>query len=134
MITAERLHGRVVDYVHRLTQRFRKVESDPAGTEVFRLSRYSAIANRRGEPNRDRVEFPISDTFLESCHELVRLEVRSRIKLPLIGQRHEKFHMGAANVDDKDFFLHERPPDLAVMLLADADAARQSLEYAFAFW
>ena len=41
--------------------------------------------------------------------------------------------MSAANVDDKNFLLHERPPYPAVMLLAEADAARQSLQYAFAF-
>ena len=50
LVAAQRLHGRVVDDLHRLAEGRREVEADPARAEVFRLLRRPVLADQAGVP------------------------------------------------------------------------------------
>src|SRR5438270_11879164 len=100
-ITAERLHGRIVDHLHGFSQRFAKVKIDPAAAQMFRFFCDLAVADRRRKTDRDCLEIPIACPSLQLCDKLIGLHLRSGIEHALLGALDHQFHVGAADVDDE---------------------------------
>src|SRR6266404_7395400 len=64
VITSKRLHGRVVDYVHRFAERFCKIKSYPAFAKMFRFPGDAAAADWRRKSNRERSKAPTAHALL----------------------------------------------------------------------
>jgi hypothetical protein len=79
-----------------------------------------------GKTDRRDVESPPPCALFKFCDQLFWSHARSRCKYTLIAKRHELYAC-AADIDDQDFSLHERPP---LRLSAGPD---QSLQHTFPF-
>src|SRR6266436_8451828 len=88
IVTAERLHHCVVDHAHRYSERSRKIEADPAFSQMFWVPYDSAVAHRRGQPNRRDIKVPAAHVLLESVDELRRAHSRTGGKFALVTGRH----------------------------------------------
>src|SRR5205085_4938533 len=58
-ITAERLHGGVVNDTHRFAKGFFKIESRPSFAEIFWIGQNAAVPDRGGKANRDDIVLPV---------------------------------------------------------------------------
>src|SRR5437879_8414240 len=83
VITSKRLHGRVVDYVHRFAERFCKIKSYPAFAKMFRFPGDAAAADWRRKSNRDRSNAPTEHASLDLRDHFFRSHVWSAIKFCL---------------------------------------------------
>src|SRR5438034_5514647 len=76
---------------------------------MFGVPYDSTVAHRPGETTRCNIKVPAAHVLLESVDELGRAHSRTRSKFALDAARHKQFHVRAADIDDQDFSLHERP-------------------------
>src|SRR6266576_5518671 len=111
MVTAEGLHGRVVDNSHRLAERLAKIESDPAFAQMFWLACDPTIPHRSGKTDRDGIEFPTGDGLFDLRHHSFGRHARAGIELALVVARKHQLHVRAANIDHKNllFLSHDWP-------------------------
>src|SRR5437867_2445878 len=91
---------------------------------MFGVPYDSAVAHRRGETNRCDIKVPAAHVLLESVDELGRAHSRTRSKFALDATRHKQFHVRAADIDDQDFSLHERPSPKAFGMNLSVASAR----------
>ena len=87
----------------------------------------ASLAYGRGETDRRHVESPPACALFKLCDQLFGSHARPGCKYALIAKRHEQFYACAADIDDQNSSLHERPP---LRLSAEPD---QSLQGAFPF-
>src|SRR5262245_52336099 len=106
-ITADRLHGCVVNDAHRYSQRPREVKMHPFFAQVLRVSKNSSVAYRRRETDRHSVEFPAPGGLLKFGEQLFWSHSCTGWKFAFHALRHEQFDEGAADIDDENSFLHE---------------------------
>src|SRR5439155_19171631 len=57
-VTAERLHGRIVDQAHRSTEGPVEIKSDPSFAQMLWIFCDASLAHRRRETDSRRLEFP----------------------------------------------------------------------------
>src|SRR4029453_1035349 len=107
-ITAERLHGCVVNDAHRDSQRPRKIKMGPILTQMLRVSKNSSVTYRRRKTNRRNVEFPAPHGLLKFGEKLFWSHSWTGCKFAFHALRHEQFHEAAADIDDENSSLHER--------------------------
>jgi hypothetical protein len=50
VVTAERLHGCVIDNAHWFAKRFREIESNPPFAQMFRLAKDFTVTHRGRKP------------------------------------------------------------------------------------
>src|SRR2546430_9594894 len=86
-VTAERLHGCVIDQPHRCAKYAAKIKTDPTLPQMFWISDDSSLAHGRGKTNRRHIEFPAAHVLRESCHKLFRPHSGPRRKLALVTAR-----------------------------------------------
>src|SRR5438046_6189149 len=88
-----------------------------------------------GKPIETTSNFPPRTVSLSSAIIFFRPHPRPGGKSSVITGRLEQFHLCAADIDDENLSLHERPPLLAVMLSGQADrpfeAAKETLGLRF---
>ena len=94
--------------------------------KFLHLLRCVPCARARGT-DRHHVESPPACALFKSCDQLFWSHARPGCKYTLIAKRHEQFYACAADIEDQDFSLHERPP---LRLSAEPD---QSLQDALRF-
>src|SRR6266571_8296774 len=129
MITAERLHGCVVDDANRFAKCFFEIESNPTVSKMFRLAYDLPVAYGRRETHRDRVEFPITDQRFDLRHHRARRQLRPGFEFSFSRARNHQLHVRAADVDDQDFSVHHdcfvvaAEGGLSAVALAKADDA-----------
>ena len=63
MITAERLHGRVIDDAGWFAKRLLEIKANPALAKMFRLTQDPPVTHGRWESHRDRIELPVADQW-----------------------------------------------------------------------
>src|SRR2546430_8023677 len=86
-VTAERLHGCVIDQPHRCAKYAAKIKTDPTLPQMFWISDDSSLAHGRGKTNRRHIELPAAHVLRESCHKLFRPHSGPRRKLVLVTAR-----------------------------------------------
>ena len=106
-ITAERLHGGVINDAHRYSQRPREVKIHPFSAKVLRVSKNSSVAYRRRETNRHNVEFPAPGGLLKFGDKLFWSHSWTGWKFAFHALGHEQFDEGTADIDDENSSLHE---------------------------
>src|SRR5438874_10890011 len=67
IVTAQRLHGCVVDQAHRYAERSGEIETDPSFAQMLRIFRDPPFAHRRRKTNGHPVEFPSAHALLKFC-------------------------------------------------------------------
>jgi len=68
-------------------------------------------------PKRIKYSAKVQASFLARSGSIfcsLKAPAISGSKIALISHRHEQFNLRAANIDDKNFSLHARPPLIAV--------------------
>src|SRR4026209_1458799 len=73
---------------------------------MLRLGHDTAIAKRRRETHRDRVERPILQHRLELSRECARLHFRAGLEFSPLLTRNHHLHVRPADINDEDVFLH----------------------------
>src|SRR2546429_8754541 len=96
---------------------------------MLRISCNPSVAHRYGKTNGCPVEFPTAHVLLKSGHKLFRPHSRPRRKFALVAERHQQFYMCAADIDDENFPLHERPlPRIFGRATGRAERSREDAE------
>jgi len=105
-----------------------KLKTNPPFAQMFRIFYDASFAYGRGETDRRHIESPPACALFKFCDQLFRPHARPGCKYALIAKRHAQFYACAADIDDQDFSLHERPPLSAAMAIGRAGpvAARRS--------
>src|SRR6476660_690732 len=73
---------------------------------MLRLGHDTAIADRRREPHRNRVERPVLQQRLELSHHFARCHLRTGFEFPPLRTRNHYLHVRPADINDEDSFLH----------------------------
>src|SRR5438094_3861210 len=73
---------------------------------MLRLAHDTAIADRRREPHRYRVEYPILQQRLELSHQFAWRHLRAGLEFSPLRARNHHLHVRSADINDEDFFLH----------------------------
>src|SRR4029453_8318978 len=107
-ITAEPLHGCVVNNAYRYSQCPCKIKMDPIFTQVLRVSKNSSVAYGRWKTNRRNVKFPAPHGLLKFGDKLFWSHSCTGSKFALHALGHEQFDGAAADIDDENSSLHER--------------------------
>src|SRR6266571_1860323 len=107
MITAQRLHGRVVNDADWFAKRLLEGKSNPSLAQMFWLTQDALVAHGRWEPYRDRVEFPVADQWFHLGHERAGRQVQPGFEFSFVTRRDHQFDVGSADIDDQNLFLHE---------------------------
>ena len=103
-VTAEGLHGGVVDDFHREAEGFGEIEGHPALAEIVGLAEGPLVDDRAWVADGDAIVVPILGDFLDLFHHAAgghRGAGREAARLFLAGGEH--FDVGAADVDHQDF-------------------------------
>src|SRR5229473_1430694 len=72
LITAERLHGSVVQYLHGTAKGFAEVEFHPAAPQVMGLAKRVSVNDRTGISQCHPVELPIPDALFDFADHFAR--------------------------------------------------------------
>src|SRR5439155_24402563 len=83
-------------------------EPPPRLAEMLWLVQNSTVAHRRWKSPRDQVELPLVDLFFDVCDHFPRRQSRSGFEFSFLLARNHQLYVCAADVDDQDFFSHER--------------------------
>src|SRR5688572_26513891 len=103
LVAAERLHGRVVEDLHRPAEGRGPVEADPAFAEIPRLLDHLAADDRARYAKSDDVVFPVGGAGLDAGHHLRRREPITGIELARFGAaRMHQLDVRATDVDHQN--------------------------------
>src|ERR1700686_5499624 len=105
-VTAERLHRRIIDNPNRQAERQRKIESQPARSQVVRFGDGTIVEYRPGKANGYDVVGPPPRKLLHAGDHLSRRHSGSGDDFPfLLLSRGKYFDMTPTDVDGQDFHL-----------------------------
>src|ERR1700722_1158185 len=104
LVTAESLHGGIIDDFYGMAEGFGEVHTHPAATEIVRLAKRGAVDDGTGIAEGDAVEFPAFDGLLDvpngqgGGHPGAGNELGGFL---LAG--HQELDVSATDIDDQDF-------------------------------
>jgi len=99
-VTADCLHGCIVDDVGRPAKRSVKIESDPTGPQIVRFRGDFAVEHYSRIPDGDGIVGPVPGELMHARRHLTRVELRSRFELTqLASAENAHLHMASADVD-----------------------------------
>src|SRR5262244_866942 len=70
------------------------------------LSHDAPIAYRRREPHRDGIEAPILNQRFDFSQQVAWRHLSARLEFSPPRARNHYLHVGTADINDEDFFLH----------------------------
>ncbi len=76
MVTAKRLHGRIVDQAYRYAERFGEIETNPPFTQMLWIPYDASLAHGRRETDGRHVEFPPTRGLFKFRDQLFRSHAR----------------------------------------------------------
>src|SRR5580704_89279 len=106
LITAQGLHGRIIDDFHGSPECAFEIKPDPPAPQVMRLDSRLAPEYRAGVANRYRIIFPVSCELLHAGNHLFRGHLRPGRKSSRLGLPGGKYlDMGSPNINGQH--LHD---------------------------
>ena len=103
LVTADGLHGRIVDDTDRFAEGLLEIEMHPTGAEIVRVCRDPAVEYESRVPNGHGVVRRSRHNRRDSLHHLFRRQLGPGIEpVDLAARADPEFHVRAPDIDDQN--------------------------------
>jgi len=121
LVTAQSLHGGVIDDLKRTPECCSKIKADPAPSQIVGFGNRPIVQHSPRIANRDRVVFPRSENPLHTRDHLLWRHLGTRRELPRgrLPSR-EDLHVRSADIEHQHFHSKPSHPRNALLTIACA--------------